>query len=64
MGSRTYPVVWVRELGRVAVQGFKVKSFLLVKGDDFGKGSSVHLTEHLALSGTQQEHNFGNNSME
>lgn len=43
-------VVWVWELLRITVKGFKGKWFLLVKGDDFGKWSSVILREHLALS--------------
>lgn len=55
MGSITYPVVWVGELLRVAVKGFKVKGFLLVKGDDFGKWSSVILTEHLTLPVTKTQ---------
>lgn len=46
----TYGVVWVWKLLRITVKGFKVKWFLLVKGDDFGKWSSVILGEHLALS--------------
>lgn len=49
----TYPVVWVGELLRVAVKGFKVKGFSLVEGNHFGKRSSMILTEHLALSETQ-----------
>lgn len=49
----TYPVVWVGELLGVAVEGFKVKGFLLVKGDHFGKWGSVVLTEHLTLSVTK-----------
>lgn len=57
VGGSTYPVVWVRELLRVAVQGFKIKGFLLVKGDDFGKRSSVILTEHLALAATRIQEN-------
>lgn len=48
-GSITYGVIWVRKLLRVAVKGFEVERFLLVKGDDFGKWSSVVLTEHLTL---------------
>lgn len=48
--SITYPVVWVGQLLRGAVKGFKVKGLLLVKGDDFGIRSSVILTEHLTLS--------------
>lgn len=50
MSRITYPLVWVREILRAAVEGFKVKGFLLVKGDHFGKWSSVILTEHLTLS--------------
>lgn len=55
MGSITYPVVWIWEVRRVAVKGFKVKGFLLVKGDDFRKRSSVILTEHLTLSVRQMQ---------
>lgn len=50
MSRTTYPVVWVGELLRAAVEGLKVKGFLLVKGDHFGKRSSVILAEHLTLS--------------
>lgn len=53
MSRVTYPVVWVGELLRAAVEGFKVKGLLLVKGDDFGKWSSVILAEHLALTVTK-----------
>lgn len=42
-------MIRVRKLLRVAVKGFEVERFLLVKGDDFGKWSSVVLTEHLTL---------------
>ena len=50
MSRVTYPVVGVGELLRAAVEGFKVKGLLLVKGDHFGKWSSMIFTEHLALS--------------
>lgn len=50
IGTGTYPVVWVREILRAAVEGFKVKGLLLVEGDHFGKRSSMILTEHLTLS--------------
>lgn len=53
MSRVTYPVVWVGELLRAAVEGFKVKGLLLVKGDDFGKWSKVILAEHLALTVTK-----------
>lgn len=43
-------MVWVWKLLRVTVEGFKVKRFLLVKRDDFGKWSSVILGEHLTLA--------------
>lgn len=49
----TYALVWVWEVLRGAVEGFKVKGFLFVKGDHFGKWSSMILTEHLALSVTE-----------
>lgn len=48
-GRLTYPVVWVGELLRAVVEGFKVKGFLLVKGDHFGKRGSMILTEDLTL---------------
>ena len=50
----TYPVVWVGEVLRAAVEGFKVKGLLLVKGDHFGKWGSMILTEHLTLSVTKK----------
>lgn len=46
----TYGVVWVWKLLRVTVKRFKVKWFFFVKGDDFGKWSSLILSEHLTLS--------------
>lgn len=48
-------MVWVGELLRAAIEGFKVKGLLLVKGDHFGKWSSVILTEHLTLSVTKKK---------
>lgn len=50
MRHSTYPLVWVREILRAAVEGFKVKGFLFVKGYHLGKWSSMVLTEHLTLS--------------
>lgn len=50
MGTSTYPVVWVWEIRRAAVEGFKVKGFLLVEGDHFGKRSSVIPAENLTFS--------------
>lgn len=53
MSRITYPVVWVGEILRAVVEGFKVKGLLLVKGDHFGERSCVILTEHLTLSVTR-----------
>ncbi len=54
MSRITYPVVWVGEILRAVVEGFKVKGFLLVKGDHLGERSSVILTEHLTISVTSK----------
>lgn len=59
MSRVTYPVVRVGELLRAAVKGFQVKGLLLVKGDHFGKWSSVILTEHLTLSATKMHSGGG-----
>lgn len=46
----TYGVVWVWKLLSITVKCFQVKWFLFVKGDDFGKRSSLILSKNLTLS--------------